>query len=307
MALICYHVIQEWEDVVEVESVSSSEELEGDSALSLDELNGHSTVPSEESDGESVAPSDESDGESVVYSDDSAYYSSGSSDDGDSLITPADSIADLEMPTLDDLWDDSEDGVSPRLTSELRTPADNQGEVAQDISLDCIADDMKQLRPFIRYTVNKPADSEDDSDPHVDELQDKIVFEDGKSWYVMLRPADLLPDFVSLLTATIPEAMKPTHPRVGVESEFLTMEALKNAGVDLVPNAYLPKKEGVMWPGEYHPFAAPGKSLNGQESKVLTSTWTSCPVPSALPPSSHLPSISITRMSPPIPCRAESY
>ena len=178
--------------------------------------------------------------------------------------------------------------------------------MAQEISLDCIADDMKQLRPFIRYTVNKPADSEDESDPHVDELQDKIVFEDGKSWYVMLRPADLLPDFVSLLTARIPEAMKPTHPRVGVESEFLTMEALKKAEVDLVPNAYLPKKEGVIWPGEYHPFAAPGKSLNGQESKVLTSTWTSCPVPSALPPSSHLPSISITRMSPPIQSRAES-
>ena len=112
MALICYHVVQEWEDVVEVESVLSSEELEGDSALSSDGLDGDSAVLSDESDGESVVYSDESDGESVVYSDDSAYYSSGSSDDGDSLITPADSIADLEMPTLDDLWDDSEDGVS---------------------------------------------------------------------------------------------------------------------------------------------------------------------------------------------------
>jgi hypothetical protein len=105
MALICYHVVQDWEDVVEVESVLSSDESDGDSALSSGGLEGDSAVPS-----------DESDGESVVYSDDSAYYSSGSSDDGDSLITPADSIADLEMPTLDDLWDDSEDGVSPLLT-----------------------------------------------------------------------------------------------------------------------------------------------------------------------------------------------
>jgi hypothetical protein len=116
MALICYHVVQDWEDVVEVESVLSSDDMEGDSALSLDELDGDSAVPSEESDGESVVYSDESDGESVVYSDDSAYYSPGSSDDGDSLITPADSIADLEMPLLDDLWDDSEDGVSALLT-----------------------------------------------------------------------------------------------------------------------------------------------------------------------------------------------
>jgi hypothetical protein len=113
MALICYHVVQEWEDVVEVESVLSSDDLEGDSALPLDELDGDSAVPSEESDGESVVYSDESDGESVVYSDDSAEYTSGSSDDGNSLITPDDSLADLEMPTLDDLWDDSEDGVSP--------------------------------------------------------------------------------------------------------------------------------------------------------------------------------------------------
>jgi hypothetical protein len=116
MALICYHVVQDWEDVVEVESVLSSDESDGDSALSSGGLEGDSAVPSDESDGESVMYADESDGESVVYSDDSAYYSSGSSDDGDSLITPADSIADLEMPTLDDLWDDSEDGVSPLLT-----------------------------------------------------------------------------------------------------------------------------------------------------------------------------------------------
>lgn len=133
--------------------------------------------------------------------------------------------------------------------------------MAQDISLDCIADDMKQLRPFIRYTVNPPADSEDDSDPHVDDLQHKIVFEDGKSWYVMLRIADLPSDRVSLLTVTIPEAMEPTHPWEGVESEFLIMEALKKAGVDLVPNAYLPKKEGDMWPGEYYSSATPGTAL----------------------------------------------
>jgi hypothetical protein len=134
MALICYHVVQDWEDVVEVESVSSSNDLEGDSALLLDELDEDSAVPSEgsdgesvvysdESDGDSVVYADESDGESVVYLDDSAEYTSGSSDDGDSLITPADSIADLEMPTLDNLWDDSEDEVSPRLTKELQTPA----------------------------------------------------------------------------------------------------------------------------------------------------------------------------------------
>jgi len=80
-------------------------------------------VYSDESDRESVIYSDESDGESVVYSDDSAEYSSGSSDDGNSLITPADSIADLEMPTLNDLWDDSEDEVSPLLTKELQNPS----------------------------------------------------------------------------------------------------------------------------------------------------------------------------------------
>jgi hypothetical protein len=149
------------------------------------------------------------------------------------------------------------------------------------MSLDCIADDMKQLRPFIRYTVNKPADSEDESDPHVDELQDQIVFEDGKSWYVMLRLADLLPDFVSLLTMAFPEAMKPTHPRVGVESEFLTMEALKKAGVDLVPNAYLPKKEGVMWPGECYPFETPGKSLivRNRQCPLLHGRHARFPVP----------------------------
>jgi len=125
MALICYHVVSDREDVVEVVSVLSSDELDrdsasdesdGDSVVYSDESDGESAVYSDESDRESVVYSDESDGESVVYSDDSAEYSSGSSDDGNSLITPADSIADLEMPTLDDLWDDSEDGVSPLLT-----------------------------------------------------------------------------------------------------------------------------------------------------------------------------------------------
>jgi hypothetical protein len=127
------------------------------------------------------------------------------------------------------------------------------------VSLDCIADDMKQLRPFIRYTVNLPSIAEDESDPRVDELQHKIVFEDGKSWYVMLRLADFPPDFVSPLTVTTPGAMKATPPRWAVESEFLTMVALKKAGVSLVPKAYLPKEEGVMYAGEYSPSSFQGR------------------------------------------------
>jgi hypothetical protein len=58
-----------------------------------------------------------------LYSDESADYSSGYSDDGGSLITPADSIADLEMPSLDGFSIESEDEVSFLLTEELRIPS----------------------------------------------------------------------------------------------------------------------------------------------------------------------------------------
>ena len=158
---------------------------------------------------------------------------------------------------------------------------------------------MKQLRPFIRYTVIEPPTSDDDSDPHVDDLQHKIIFEDGKSWYVMLRLADFPPDFLSRMTATTPGAMKATPPRWGVESEFLTIQALKKAGVDLVPNAYLPKADGVMYAGEYC-LSSSQRVADGQVSRAPTFTWTSCQVLSALSTSSHLHSATFTTMSPPI-------
>jgi hypothetical protein len=111
MALICL-VQTGWEEVEEVESVSSSDGSDGDSA-----------VPSDESDDNSALPSDESDGESIVSWDDSADYRSGYSDDGGSLITPADSIADLDMPSLDGFSIESEDEVSSLLSEELRDPS----------------------------------------------------------------------------------------------------------------------------------------------------------------------------------------
>jgi hypothetical protein len=111
MALICL-VQTGWEEIEEVESALSSDESDGDSA-----------GPSDESDGDSALPSDELYGESIVSSDDSADYNSGYSDDGGSLVTPADSIADLDMPSLDGFSIESVDEVSSLLTEELRIPS----------------------------------------------------------------------------------------------------------------------------------------------------------------------------------------
>ena len=103
MALICYRVTGGRVAVEEVDSVSSSNELDGDFA----------------------ALSDESDEESEVSSDVPFDYNSSSSsssddDDGDSLITPTDSTADDDVPDLDDLSPGSEDDVSPLLVEEFR-------------------------------------------------------------------------------------------------------------------------------------------------------------------------------------------
>ena len=101
MALICYRVTGGRVDVEEVDSVSSSNEVDGDFA----------------------ALSDESDEEFEVSSDVPFDYNSSSSssddDDDNSLITPTGSTADDDVPDLDDLWPRSEDDVGPLLTKEF--------------------------------------------------------------------------------------------------------------------------------------------------------------------------------------------
>lgn len=64
----------------------------------------------------------------------------------------------------------------------------------------------------------------------------------------MIRFGEERPQFMEESTWA---ANKAPHPRQGIESEVLLLQAMKQAGVQLVPKAYLPNKEAVLVAGEY--------------------------------------------------------
>jgi hypothetical protein len=67
----------------------------------------------------------------------------------------------------------------------------------------------------------------------------------------MLRLGNDTTEFESELEQVTWSAGQPPHPRGMVVSEVLSLQAMRNAGVALVPNAYLPKSDGVLNRGEY--------------------------------------------------------
>jgi hypothetical protein len=127
---------------------------------------------------------------------------------------------------------------------------------------------MQALRPLISYAVRMPPKLEDKGDHEVENHHHKIEFCDGRSWYVMLRFGDM-PDPGEYMGEIDRELTGPLHPRGAVESEVLSLQAMKKAGVELVPSAYLPRFEGGMYTGEYI-HSGEGPSIRRERAKVCS-------------------------------------
>lgn len=77
----------------------------------------------------------------------------------------------------------------------------------------------------------------------------------------MLRLAEDPPETKDASSTIAWEKKLPYHPRRAVKSEVLILQAMKEAGVALVPNAYLPDIKGPMCTGESH-FLTGAKRLS---------------------------------------------
>ena len=119
------------------------------------------------------------------------------------------------------------------------------------LSASCIAEDLQYLRPGVRFTVIYPTTIQELlAVPTKKNFSIRIDFVDGIKWLLVVRCFVPSPVFKEKRDQEYYEANPPPHPREGVISEVLSLQAMRAGGVALVPNAYLPKKEGIMTPSE---------------------------------------------------------
>jgi len=104
--------------------------------------------------------------------------------------------------------------------------------------------DLSILRPGKPFVVIRPQTDEEIAQSlkggHFN-LHFPILFEDGVKWLLRVRRDYNKPDH-----PTCP----PAHYWCGVEQEATTLQVMVEAGVQTVPNAYLPPSRVSVTPGE---------------------------------------------------------
>lgn len=120
-----------------------------------------------------------------------------------------------------------------------------------NLSTSCIAEDLEYLRPGVQFTTVLPQTMQELlAVPTKKNFSIRIDFVDGVKWLLVVRCFVRPPIFKDEWDQKYYEAKPPPHPRSGVISEVLSLQAMRAGGVGLVPDAYLPKKEAVMTPSE---------------------------------------------------------